>query len=713
MYTKNIGLIALFLLFVTISADAQRGLDTLQLKTIFDEPFLPGNRPSALGFHPSGNAVFFNWNDSALSENKVYRVDLNGRNLRLADENDQLLRRATFSPDKKQMLYTEGGNLMIANADGKNARILVSSMGNDGNAIWSTSGKQVAYTSRGDVWIIDLNQTSVRQITRKDERAPNFVIRSWAMDDSKLVVSTTDNSESLEVFFPEYIDKFVKPGGSRRGVSTMELQIIDIESRKMTSLLKGKISLRGVNVSPSGRYLVTDQADEFLKNREIGVYDLGNDHAYSVLFQESTEGWITSSFGDVRFAPKADVLAFTSERNGWNHIYLISATGEGFKQLTNGRWEASWYRWLDDNRIIYVSSEVDPGVRHVKVADLRRDTHTQITSGDMYRNGFTLSEDGKHIVFRKTYFNVPDDLFIVNVDRPRGEVQLTNSVPERFHQIDWQKPEYIRFTGRDGETELSMELIKPYDFDPSKKYPVVVFVHGAGSLQNVYKGWSNSYWREYMFHHFLAREGYVVIEVDYRHSLGYGRKFREDVTNWMGKYELEDMIDGIDYVAKDGYIDVDRVGVYGGSYGGFMALYAVHLAPDRFHAAAALRAVTNWENYYYANPWYTGPRLGHPDTHRENYDRSSPLMFADSLSRPALILHGLIDDNVGFQDAMQYIERLIQSGNTEFDLMVYPSERHSFTSPAAWYDEYLRIFNYFERYIKAGSRERGAVSGER
>jgi len=679
---------------------AQSGIDTLQLKTIFDEPFLPGNRPTPAGFDPSGTTVYVNWNDSAFAANKVYKINLDGSNLRETAQSEQILRRGTLSPDKKRILYTDSGNLMVANSDGSNARVLVASMGNDNSGIWSSKGDRVAYISNGDVWVIDLNQAQIRQITRRETGAPGYILRSWANHDSLLVLSQTDTSDNQEVYFPEYIDKFVSPGGSRRGVATISLHTIHIESRKLETLLTGKISLRSVTVSPSGRYLLTDMADEYLKNREIAIYDLQQANASTVIHQESTEGWISTSFGSARFAPTSDRISFTSEQDGWEHIYLVNPDGSDLIQLTSGQWEASWYQWLDDQRIVYVSNEVDPGVRHIVMADLRRNRHTTLTVGDQYRSDFTISPTKKHVAFRKSWFNQPDDVYVINVDRPRGEVQLTNSVPDRFKQINWSMPEYIRFSGRDGETMLSMELIKPYHFDPTKKYPVVVFVHGAGSLQNVYKGWSGSYWREYLFHHFLAKNGYVVIEVDYRHSLGYGRKFREDVTNWMGKYELEDIIDGIDYVAKDGYIDVNRVGVYGGSYGGFMALYAVSQAPERFHAAAALRAVTNWENYYYANPWYTGPRLGHPDTDREHYDRSSPLTFADSLRRPALILHGLVDSNVGFQDAMQYVERLIQSGNTEFDLMVYPSENHGFVSPRSWYDEYYRIYNYFERYLK-------------
>jgi len=246
-----------------------------------------------------------------------------------------------------------------------------------------------------------------------------------------------------------------------------------------------------------------------------------------------------------------------------------------------------------------------------------------------------------------------------------------------------------------------MSVLEPVNKQSGREYPVVTFVHGAGSLQNVYKGWSNSYYREYMFHQFLTAKGYYVIEVDYRHSTGYGREYREDVTDWMGKYETHDIVDGIKYLAANyPQADTSRVGVYGGSYGGFMALYATSVAPEYFDAAAALRAVTNWENYYHTNPWYTLPRLGTPDADSAHYARSSPITYVDQLEQPVLILHGLIDNNVGFQDAAQYIDELIQAGDKEFDMMMYPTERHSFQDPDAWYDEYSRIYEFFNEYLK-------------
>lgn len=672
------------------------GLDTLSLKSLFHEPYIAGVRPQFERFTQDNRAIQFAWNDSALIGTKHYQVNLDGSGLRELAERPEP---GTVSPDGRRAVFNERGTLMIGNADGSGKRVLFSADRPAFSPVWSADGTHIAFLHEGDVWTVDVAATSVRRITRKKPEEPAFQIRSWADGNRKLVLTAFDGSEQRDIYFPEYAGKFVTPGNVRRGFGTTTVYLADVETRALRRLLEGQISLRATPVSASGRFVGIDHTDVWQKRREIGVFDLA-DGAYTAVFTDSTEGWIFSGFQDLRFLPASDRLTFTSEQSGFNHLYTVNPDGSGLTQHTSGDWEVTWSHWLDAGTVLYASTQVDPGERHVYRMDIGRKTVRQLTSETAFRQNFTVSDDGRYLVYGKSYFNTPTDLFLMDLRRPEREVRLTNTIPARFRQVKWLQPEYVRFTGRDGVTKLSMEVIHPPVLEPGKKYPVVVFVHGAGSLQNVYKGWSQNYWREYLFHQWLAMRGYVVIEVDFRHSLFYGRKFREDVTGWMGKYELEDIIDGIDEVAKRGTIDVNRVGVYGGSYGGFMALYALHHAPDRFHAGAALRAVTNWENYYYANPGYTGPRLGHPDRDRENYLRSSPLTFADSLSRPVLILHGLIDDNVGFQDAMQYVERLIQSGNENFDLMVYPTERHSFVRPAAWYDEYRRIYELWERELR-------------
>lgn len=693
---KHSILLVSCLLTLVSPVSSQGGLDTLSLRTIFHEPYLAGVRPSMQSFSVDQKAIHFSWNDSALTPNKTFRVNLDGTGPTQLTERPDL---GTMSPDGKWAMFNDRGALMIGRPNGTEKRVLFSAPSPSFSPVWSQDSKFVAFVNEGDVWMADVTTTSVQRVTNKKASDPNFQVRGWATGNTRLVLSSSDNSGARDIYFPEYVDRFVTPGNVKRGFSRNSLFVVDLATRQIRTLIEGDIRLLSVPISESGRYLAVDQTDHYQKTRELGVYDL-SDASYKVVFKDSTQGWLVNAFGDVRFAPGADVVSFTSEQSGYNHLYTVNPDGSGLRQHTSGDWQITWYQWLDANELLYVSTEVDPGERHVYRYDMKRGVTSRLTTETAFRTGFQLSGDKQTLVYGKTHFNTPTDLFALNLRRPNREIRLTNSIPDRFKSIEWLQPEYMRFTGRDGVTTLSMEVIKPPVLEPGKKYPVIVFVHGAGSLQNVYKGWSESYYREYMFHQWLAMKGYVVIEVDYRHSLNYGRKFREDVTGWMGKYELEDMIDGIDHVAKEGILDVNRVGVYGGSYGGFMALYALHHAPDRFHVGAALRAVTNWENYYWANPGYTGPRLGHPDRDVENYRRSSPLTHADSLSRPMIMFHGLIDDNVGFQDAMQYIDRLIQSGNENFELMVYPSERHSFVKPAAWYDEYRRIAEYFERWLE-------------
>ncbi|MBI4535783.1 MAG: S9 family peptidase, partial [Ignavibacteriae bacterium] len=262
-------------------------------------------------------------------------------------------------------------------------------------------------------------------------------------------------------------------------------------------------------------------------------------------------------------------------------------------------------------------------------------------------------------------------------------------------------PEIVHFNSQDATT-IPAAIYKPEAIDTTRRYPCVVFVHGAGYLQNIYRGWSY-YYREYMFHTYLVNKGYVVFEVDYRGSAGYGRKYRTDVFMHLGGLDLQDELDGVEYLKRLGYIDSTRLGLYGGSYGGFLPLMGLFTSPETYACAAVLRAVTSWENYYRHNPWYTGARLGTPEENPEAYRRSSPLTFADSLTKPLLILHGMVDDNVFFQDAVQLVEKL-QKGGKRFEMMMYPSEAHAFTQPESWYDEYRRIAEFFDRHLQPEQR---------
>ena len=672
---------------------AQTDLSELTLESIFLEPMIPGIRPSLRSFSANQQSIYISWNDSAYYHTGVYELTLDGGDPVFLEDND----RVDHSPNNRMVAFTKEGNLYVSRANGSSERMIFKSESPVYDINWSPNSRLIAFVTSGDIWITNIAKPGIQQLTDKPDDAPNFSINGWAGSDA-LIISQTDYSDARTIYFPEYVDEFVEPGGSTRGIPLVTLYHTDLETGSIDTLMNG-VHRSSIGASYTGRFVAVDSSGAALKDRNIFLHDT-HQNTKSTIFTDSTDGWLYDR--DMEFAPGSEKMLFLSEQTGWNHLYLADAMTGSVEQLTEGAYEITWAEWLSDSEIIYANNEADYGERHLFILNLETNQTEQLTTEEAYRYQFDLSPDKSKLIYAKTFFNEPYELYMIDLDNPGDEVQLTNSVPDSFNDIAWQREEYIRFTGRDGETDISMSVLYPENYDPDQTYPVVVFAHGAGSLQNVYKGWSNNYWREYMFNQLLTRNGYMVIDVDFRHSTGYGRDFREDVTNWMGRYETMDIVDGLDWLQEEtgGALDLDNVGIYGGSYGGFMALYTLTAEPDRFHAGAALRKVSNWRNYYYANPWYTLPRLGDPEEVPEHYDRSSPLTYAPELQHPVILLHGLIDDNVGSQDAFQYAEELIQSQHKEFEMMIYPSERHGFTSANSWYDEYSRIFEFFEEHLK-------------
>ena len=272
-------------------------------------------------------------------------------------------------------------------------------------------------------------------------------------------------------------------------------------------------------------------------------------------------------------------------------------------------------------------------------------------------------------------------------------VRITHSLTGAFSEYNWRVPEFITFKARDN-AEVPARLYKPDD--PESAGPAVIFVHGAGYLQNAHHWWS-SYFREYMFHNFLVDNGYTVLDIDYRGSAGYGRDWRTAIYRHMGGWDLNDQVDGVRYLVEMHDIDAGRIGIYGGSYGGFITLMALFTQPDVFAAGAALRAVTDWAHY---NHGYTSNILNTPVQDSLAYVRSSPIYYAEGLAKPLLICHGMVDTNVHFQDVVRLSQRFIELGKKDWEIAVYPVEKHTFTEPSSWTDEYSRIFKLFETYLK-------------
>jgi dipeptidyl aminopeptidase/acylaminoacyl peptidase len=377
-----------------------------------------------------------------------------------------------------------------------------------------------------------------------------------------------------------------------------------------------------------------------------------------------------------------DIIYYLSEGSGFMHLYEVAYEGGAARQLTSGKWEVDSVVLSDDKKSFYLTtSEESPFVRHLYRMPVGGGASAKLTSmsGD---NEAEVSPDGGVVANVYSYTNKPPELFV-------GAKRVTTSPAPDFAKYAWIDVPIVRVPARDG-AEVPARIYKPANWKRGGR--AVIFVHGAGYLQNVNRFWS-SYSHEFMFHHLLMSKGYLVLDIDYRGSRGYGRDWRTAIYRHMGGKDLDDHIDAARWLIKEHGVDPKRIGIYGGSYGGFITLMAMFTTPDVFAAGAALRPVTDWAAY---NNGYTSSILNLPQNDAEAYRKSSPIYFAGGLKGRLLICHGMADTNVHFQDSVRLTQRLIELRKTNWEIAPYPVENHGFVEPTSWADEYKRILKLFE-----------------
>ncbi|HEX7046256.1 MAG TPA: prolyl oligopeptidase family serine peptidase [Gammaproteobacteria bacterium] len=452
-----------------------------------------------------------------------------------------------------------------------------------------------------------------------------------------------------------------------------------------------KVAVQAHSIDNKDRWIATVNFDDVELESQDRLHD---------------EAWINWYFNEFGWLPDNKTLWFLSEESGYSHLY-VKEPGERADALTHGNWEVSNPVISRNGSAIYfVGNRNHPGEHQVyrvavnggeveQLTDVGVEPFSRQRGGD-WLNPFMLSPDETRILFKHDAPTRPPELFVKNIGSDDAR-QLTETVTEEFLSYDWIAPEIVEVPSSHVDRPIYTRVYTPKDYDPSKMYPGVVFVHGAGYLHNVHKGWS-SYFREFMFNNLLTRHGYVVIDMDYRASAGYGRDWRTAIYRQMGYPELEDILDGIEWMVENRNVDPERIGIYGGSYGGFMTFMALFRAPDAFAAGAALRPVTDWMHY---NHGYTSNILNTPLVDPMAYEKSSPIEYAANYENvPLLIAHGMQDDNVFFKDSVRLVQRLIELEKENFEIAPYPLDPHGFVHPASWLDEYRRIFKLFEEELK-------------
>jgi dipeptidyl aminopeptidase/acylaminoacyl peptidase len=462
----------------------------------------------------------------------------------------------------------------------------------------------------------------------------------------------------------------------------------DWEEKERVVLLSAPI------FSNDGKNAVVNIRSVDNKDRWIALLDLKSGEL-KTLDRQRDEAWIGGpgmgwgfGGGTLGWLPDNKHIYFQSEETGYSHLYILDINTEKKKALTSGQFEVFNPSISKNSKFWYLTtSEVHPGERHFYMMPLMGGRMEKLTSMTG-NNDVSLSPDEKNMAILYSYSNKPWELYL-QANTPQSQPkQLTSGQSEMFKSYNWRDPQLIKFEASDGK----MVHARLYVPEPEKKNgAAVIFVHGAGYLQNVHKWWS-SYFREYMFHNLLTDLGYTVLDIDYRGSAGYGRDWRTGIYRHMGGKDLSDHVDGVKYLVENYGVNPEKVGIYGGSYGGFITLMALFNAPESFKSGAALRSVTDWAHY---NHGYTANILNEPFNDPIAYRRSSPIYFAEGLKGNLLIAHGLVDVNVHFQDVVRLAQRLIELGKDNWEMAVYPVEDHGFVEPSSWTDEYKRILKLF------------------
>ncbi|RDV27594.1 S9 family peptidase [Alteromonas aestuariivivens] len=403
------------------------------------------------------------------------------------------------------------------------------------------------------------------------------------------------------------------------------------------------------------------------------------------------DAWVNYYFNEFGWLNQSEKLYFLSEHSGYSHLY-VQTPGQAPRAMTSGQYVVSDPTLTSDDRYAYFkANKKHPGIYEIYRVDLHSGQHEALTD----LNGMTdyvLSPDEQNLLLTHSTVSRPPELYLQAAESGASAQQITDTVSDEFLALPWTAPQVVAIPSSYTAQPIYARVYLPEDYLQGEPRRAVVFNHGAGYLQNSHLGWSG-YFREYMFHSMLAQQGYVVLDMDYRASAGYGRDWRTAIYRQMGTPEVQDLREGIEWLVSNANVDRERIGTYGGSYGGFLTFMSMFTAPELFQAGAALRPVTDWAHY---NTGYTSNILNTPDVDPIAFERSSPIYFAEGLEKPLLINAPMVDDNVFFLDTVRLVQRLIELEKTDFETAIYPVEPHGFVQPSSWLDEYRRIYKLFE-----------------
>ena len=714
-------------LLVCLRADA--GKKHLTVELIAQEGALLSPRISSVRWRPGGQQISYLRREGSGKEaiTTLWIYDVGKKEERaLLDsrgENQKLnLASYQWSPQGNALLLRGQNGLWLLHLGSGQKKRLTQDSEPEEYPTFSPTGDRVVFVKQNNLYVLDVAAASIKQLTTDgNENVLNGKLDwvyeeelayragsgsfEWSPDGKKIAYLRLDDTPVPLYPLTDYLSvharltrqRFPQPGDPN---PVPTFHVVSVSDGAQQSWKPGPRSSHVEYFGPTFSWTPDSQAVSFLTlNRAqneltVHLWDLASDSDHELL-AEKDPYWI-NSLVPPRFLEGDQHFLWLSERDGWLHLYLYNRKGELLKQLTRGAWQTELPSFGDvpslgldakGGWVYFQATEKDP--RELQLYRVRLDgSGFERLSKESGTHALNLSPSGSYLIDTFSNADEPPSMRLLRADG--SFVALLDQPKNRLGEYALAKTEFVEVPGTDG-ARLFARLAKPADFDPQKRYPVVVDIYGGPHAQEVANRWGVTS----LFDDLLAQEGFLVWSLDNRGSTARGHAWESPIFNNLGRAELEDQLAGVAYLKSLPFVDANRLGIWGWSYGGYMTLYALTHAPDVFRCGAAGGPVTDWKLY---DSIYTERYMRTPTENPEGYKTSSPLEAADKLKAALLLIHGTDDDNVHMQNTLSFLNALVKA-RRPFELYLQPGQKHGFGGETVRTYLYERLLDFFKKNL--------------
>lgn len=699
MRLKGWSLIGLMVLLVCSQSTAQKKLD---ITDIYGEGAkFNGRSLSTVRWVPQQAQFSFYGDDDDVKTLRLFDIQ-SQQQRKLFDTNEypffKTLKRERrripdsyyWSPDGKSILINSGADLYLYSV----AEERMTHLTTDGiyrrDPTFSPNGKMIAFIKEENLWTLNIASGEEQQLTAEGSKdiligqmdyvyEEEFHIRTgffWSPNSEYIAFYRSDESVEPEMAFVNYmplhnpadIIRYAKPG-DRNAIVTVG--VVAVKDGKINYIDTGEetdIYLPRVKWLPDSQMLAVYRMNRQQNMLEFLMADIQTGRVKTILTDTEKNGWL-DVHDDLQFLKSGKQFIWSSDRSGFRHLYLYDINGKMMRQLTAGDWEIEEVVGVDQEkeRIFFTANRESIFEQHLYCVNITGTGFKKLTT-----------EAGTHKIDMNSTCSYYIDAFS-DVQTPTkqklydGSGRLVTVLEENnidaLQQYRLTVPEIVQITADDGSL-LNMAVMKPADFDPREKYPVIFTIYGGPGSQTIHNSWGGS---SYLWRQLLTQHDYIVVQLDNRGTGGRGVAFKKQMYRRFGHLEVMDMIGAAQYLQTLPYVDSERIGMWGWSYGGYTTVMNLLKAADYFKVGVAVAPVTDWRNY---DSIYTERYMDTPQNNPAGYNDSNALNYAGQLTGKLLLIHGVADDNVHLSHTMQ-LARKFQQLNIPFDMMIYPRKDHS------------------------------------